>query len=520
MASDHRLESEGSATIRYNGNLAEAWRGRRTPMPLAAEVHSKYEMVAGLEVHVQLLTASKIFCGCSTRFGAEPNTHTCPVCLALPGALPVLNREAVTMAMKAALALNCAINERSIFARKNYFYPDLPKGYQISQYDEPLAESGWLDIDGGGGPKRIGITRVHLEEDAGKSLHEGFPDSAKNSYIDLNRSGVPLIEIVTEPDLRSPAEAHEFLTRLRTLMLYLEVSDCNMEEGSLRVDANASVRRCGSAELGTKTEVKNLNSFRFLERALAFESERQIEVLEEGGEVAQETRLWDSREQRTYGMRSKESAHDYRYFPEPDLPPLVVSDAWKEEVRRALPELPAARKARFIRDYEIPASDATQLTASKDLAELYENVLRSPGGPNPKLAANWVLGDLQYLLNESKTGIKDSPVTPEALAGLLAMVAQGRISGSLAKGVLEEMFRTRKTAEAVIAEKGLEQISDPDRIASAARDVISANPKQAEQYRGGKTATLGWFVGQVMKATRGQANPQLVQEILKKELAR
>ncbi|MGH9449324.1 MAG: Asp-tRNA(Asn)/Glu-tRNA(Gln) amidotransferase subunit GatB [Terriglobia bacterium] len=486
-------------------------------MPVAAEVQAKYEMVVGLEVHVQLLTRSKIFCGCSTEFGGAPNTHTCPVCLALPGALPVLNRDAVTMALKAAMALNCTINPRSVFARKNYFYPDLPKGYQISQYDEPLAEFGWLEIELDGPPKRIGITRVHMEEDAGKSLHEGFPDSDRNSYIDLNRSGVPLIEIVTEPDMRSPEEAHAFVSALRTLMLYLEVSDCNMEEGSLRCDANASVRRTGADALGTKTEVKNLNSFRFLERALGYEAARQIALIECGGEVTQETRLWDSREQRTHGMRSKESAHDYRYFPEPDLLPLVVSEAWKEEARQAMPELPAARKQRFKRDYALAGQDAAQLTSSKALASYYEDVVKA--GADPKLAANWVLGELQSLLNETRKEISASPAPAEALAELVRLIRDGEISGKMGKDILAEMFATSRSASAVMAEKGLEQINDRDQIAAAAREIISSNPKQAAQYRSGKTATLGWFVGQVMKATHGQANPQLVQDVLKKELS-
>lgn len=483
-------------------------------MPTAAL--EKYEMVIGLEVHVQLLTQSKIFCGCSTAFGAPANSHTCPVCLALPGALPVLNREAVTMAMKAAMALNCAINPRSRFARKNYFYPDLPKGYQISQYDEPLAEHGSLEIEVNGTRKSIGITRVHMEEDAGKSLHEGFPDSDRNSYIDLNRSGVPLIEIVTEPDMRSPEEAHEFVTRLRTLMLYLEVSDCNMEEGSLRVDANASVRPAGTSALGVKTEVKNLNSFRFLERALAFERDRQIGAIESGGKVTQETRLWDSRAQRTFGMRSKESAHDYRYFPEPDLLPLVISEDWKAEARESLPELPAARQERFESVFALSAQEASQLTASKQLANYYESVLGA--GADPKLASNWLLSELMYLLNEAKKDITASPVAPKDFAGLVGLVASGKISGKMGKDILAEMFTTGKDAQAVMSEKGLEQINDPTQIAAAARQIIAANPKQVEQYRGGKAATLGWFVGQVMKATRGQANPQLVQDILKKEL--
>lgn len=485
-------------------------------MSTTAEVRTEYEIVVGLEVHVQLLTRSKIFCGCSTRFGDPANTHTCPVCLGLPGALPVLNREAVSMALKAALALNCTVNPRSRFARKNYFYPDLPKGYQISQYDEPLAEDGWVEIELNGARKRIGITRVHMEEDAGKSLHEGFPDSGRASYIDLNRSGVPLIEIVTEPDLRSPEEAYEFLQRLKTLMLYLEVSDCNMEEGSLRCDANVSVRRAGASRFGTKTEVKNLNSFRFLQRALAYEAERQMKTLESGGEVTQETRLWDSREQRTHGMRSKEFAHDYRYFPEPDLLPLAVNEAWKEDVRRSMPELPHARKARFMLDYSLAAYDAGQLTNSKALASYYEEAVKH--GAEPKLAANWVLSELMYLLNGAKKDIVESPVSSKNFAGLLALIREEKISGKMGKDILAEMFATSRRAEDVMKEKSLEQIDDPEKIAAAARDVLAASPKQVEQYRSGKTATLGWFVGQVMKATRGQANPQRVQEILKKEL--
>ncbi|MFB3920335.1 MAG: Asp-tRNA(Asn)/Glu-tRNA(Gln) amidotransferase subunit GatB [Terriglobia bacterium] len=482
----------------------------------AAEVRTKYEPVIGLEVHVQLLTASKIFCACSTRFGDPPNSNTCPVCLGLPGALPVLNREAVTMAMKAAMALNCAINPRSRFARKNYFYPDLPKGYQISQFDEPLSENGWIDIELNGTRRRIGITRVHLEEDAGKSLHEGFPDSETKSYIDLNRTGVPLIEIVSEPDLRSPEEAYDYLTRLKTLMLYLEVSDCNMEEGSLRVDANVSVRRAGASEFGTKTEVKNLNSFRFLQKALAYEVDRQIEILESGGAIAQETRLYDSQAGRTYGMRSKEYAHDYRYFPEPDLLPLIITDEWKEEVRRSLPELPEARKGRFVRDYALPDHDASQLTSSKLLANYFEEVAKVSG--EPKLAANWVLSELLYLLKETNKEVEQSPVSARHLAGLISLVSNGTVSGKMGKDILAEMFATGKDAREVMASKGLEQINDAEKIAAVVREIMASNPKQVEQYRKGKTATLGWFVGQVMKATRGQANPQLVQDVLKREL--
>jgi aspartyl-tRNA(Asn)/glutamyl-tRNA(Gln) amidotransferase subunit B len=485
-------------------------------MSVAAEVRTKYEAVIGLEVHVQLLTKSKIFCSCSTHFGDPPNSNTCPVCLGLPGALPVLNREAVTMAMKAAMALNCTINPRSRFARKNYFYPDLPKGYQISQYDEPLSEDGWIELEVNGTRKRIGITRVHLEEDAGKSLHEGFTDSEEKSYIDLNRTGVPLIEIVSEPDLRSPEEAYDYVTRLKTLMLYLGVSDCNMEEGSLRVDANVSVRHAGATTFGVKTEVKNLNSFRFLQKALAYEIDRQIDVIEGGGEIIQETRLYDSREGRTYGMRTKEYAHDYRYFPEPDLLPLVITEDWKEEVRRSLPELPEARKQRFIQEYGLPEHDAAQLTSSKLLANYYEEAARASS--EPKLAANWVLSELMYLLKEANKEIEQSPVSARPLAELVSLIKEGTISGKMGKDILAEMFTSGKSAREVMAAKGLEQINDAERIAAVVREIMAANPKQVEQYRGGKSATFGWLVGQVMKTTRGQANPQLVQEVLKKEL--
>ena len=480
------------------------------------DVRAKYEAVIGLEVHLQLLTQTKIFCSCATRFGDPPNTNTCPVCLGLPGALPVLNQEATRMALRAALALHCAINPRSRFARKNYFYPDLPKGYQISQYDEPLAQDGWLEIETAGRRKRIDITRVHMEEDAGKSLHEGFPDSERKSYIDLNRSGVPLVEIVTEPDLRAPEEAYDYLTRLKTIMLYLEVSNCNMEEGSLRCDANVSVRRLGATAFGTKTEVKNLNSFKFLQKALDYEIERQIEVLESGGEIHQETRLWDSREQRTYGMRSKEFAHDYRYFPEPDLLPLIITEEWKEEVRRSLPELPEARKERFVREYALSEYDAALLTASRRLADYFEAVARACG--EPKLASNWILSELAYLLGEAKKEITESPISATNLAELISLLHQGTISGKMGKEILLEMFAAGKRARQVMAEKGLEQINDPEKIAAVVREIMAANPTPVEQYRKGKAATRGWFVGQVMKATRGQANPQMLQEILKKEL--
>jgi len=483
---------------------------------VATDVRAKYEAVIGLEVHVQLLTKSKIFCSCSTHFGDPPNSNVCPVCLGLPGALPVLNREAVTMAMRAAMALDCAINPRSRFARKNYFYPDLPKGYQISQYDEPLSQDGWIEIEVNGARKRVGITRVHLEEDAGKSLHEGFADSEINSYIDLNRSGVPLVEIVSEPDLRTPDEAYDYLTRLKTLMLYLEVSNCNMEEGSLRCDANVSVRLAGASSFGTKTEVKNLNSFRFLQKALQYEIERQIEIVESGGTIPQETRLWDSREQRTYGMRSKEFAHDYRYFPEPDLLPVVITEEWKEEVRRSLPELPQRREGRLLSQYGLPKQDAALVAASRTMADYFEEVANLSG--EPKLAANWILNDLIFLLQENKKEFVEYPVPAKNLAELIGLISKGTISGKIAKDLLAEMVRTEKSAREVMAAKGLEQINDPEEIARIVREIMAANPKQVEQYRRGKTATFGWFVGQVMKATRGQANPQAVQEVLKKEL--
>jgi len=485
-------------------------------MAVSAEVRAQYESVIGLEVHVQLFTQTKIFCSCSTHFGDPPNSNVCPVCLGMPGALPVLNRQAVTMAMKAALALNCTINPRSRFARKNYFYPDLPKGYQISQYDEPLAEYGWIDIEVDKAKKRIGITRVHMEEDAGKSLHEGFPDSDRNSYIDLNRSGVPLIEIVSEPDLRTPEEAYEYLTRLKTILLYLDVSNCNMEEGSLRCDANVSVRLAGATALGTKTEVKNLNSFRFLQKALAYEIERQIDVVAGGGTIHQETRLWDSREQRTIGMRSKEFAHDYRYFPEPDLLPLVITEDWKAEARQALPELPQSREERFVSGHSLPRQDAVLLTASRATADYFEGVVGA--GAEPKLAANWLLNEYPFLLVEAKVEFDDHPVTPGDLAGLLRLIGAGTISGTMAKDVLRDMIVTHRGPDAIVGEKGLRQINDTDQIGVLAREAMAANPKQVEQYRKGKTATLGWFVGQVMKATRGQANPQMVQDVLKKEL--
>ncbi len=475
-----------------------------------------YEAVIGLEVHAQLLTKSKIFCACSTQFGAPSNTNTCPVCLGLPGALPVLNREAVVMAVKAALAFECKINPVSIFARKNYFYPDLPKGYQISQYDRPLAQQGQVRLPIDGCFRRIGIKRIHLEEDAGKSIHDGFADSERYSYIDLNRSGTPLIEIVSEPDISSPAEAYEYLTRMKTTLEYLEVCDGNMEEGSLRCDANVSVRPVGEIKLGTKTELKNLNSFRFLQKALEYEIARQIQALESGGRVEQETRLWNTAEQRTVSMRSKEEAHDYRYFPEPDLPPLVVDETWQTEISAQMPELPEAKKSRFVQQYGIPEYDAGVLTTSRALADYYEQTVALCH--SPKSASNWIMGDLLRDLKEFNKTIRESPVNPQEMADLIHLIEGGEISGKMAKDVFEVMFREGKSAPQVIEEKGLKQITDSSEIENVIREVIASNQKTYEQYRQGKKATFGFLVGQVMKATRGQANPKLVNELLRKHL--
>ncbi len=482
------------------------------------ELLAKYEPVIGLEVHVQLKTRSKIFCACSTRFGDPPNSNVCPVCLGLPGALPVLNRTAVEMAMKAALALNCRINAFSRYARKNYFYPDLPKGYQISQYEQPLAEHGHIVIRANSEAKRIGITRVHLEDDAGKSIHDGFPDSDRRSYVDLNRSGVPLIEIVSEPDLRSSAEAYDYLTRMKEILQYIEVSDCNMEEGSLRCDANVSLRRRGAAEFGVKTEVKNLNSFRYLQKALDYEIGRQASILENGGTISQETRLWNLEEQKTTGMRSKEYAHDYRYFPEPDLMPMVISDEWREQVRATLPELPEARRRRFIAEYGLREYDAGVLTASRALADYYEQAARAAGPPQAGAAAHWVQGELLGALNAAGKDIGETPVSAEHLGELVRLINDGTISGKIAKDVFEKMFAKGKPPREVIAEEGLAQISDPGQLEAVIREVLGANPKQLAQYRGGKSGVFGYFVGQVMKATRGQANPALVNDLLKKHL--
>jgi aspartyl-tRNA(Asn)/glutamyl-tRNA(Gln) amidotransferase subunit B len=481
------------------------------------ETTAGYEPVIGLEVHVQLKTATKAFCACSTRFGDPPNSNTCPVCLGLPGALPVLNKRAVELGIRAALALNLKVQESSRFARKNYFYPDLPKGYQISMYELPLATAGWLEIEHDGQTKRIGITRLHLEDDAAKNLHEGFPDSAEKSYVDYNRGGTPLAEIVSEPDLRTPTEAHAYLTALKQVMLFTEVSDCNMEEGSLRCDANISVRRRGAEKFGTKAEVKNLNSFRYLQRALEYEIERQISVLESGGRVVQETRLWNVAEGRTEAMRSKEFAHDYRYFPEPDLFPLRVSAAWRDEIAASLPELPDAKRKRFVRDFGITPYDAEVLSSTSALADYFEAV--AAAGAPAKPAANWIQVELLRQLKEAGKEITESPVPPRELASLIAKVESGEINAATGKKVFARMFETGKPAGEIIAAEGFSQVSDTGEIERWCREVIEKNPDNVAKYRAGNEGVFKFFVGQVMRASRGQANPQTVNDTLKRLLA-
>src|ERR1019366_7217627 len=484
---------------------------------ISPEVVAGYEPVIGLEVHVQLKTATKAFCACSTRFGDAPNSNTCPVCLGLPGALPVLNKRPLELGNRAALAIHMNVQATSRFARKNYFYPDLPKGYQISMYELPLATGGWLEIEHDGQTKRIGITRLHLEDDAAKNLHEGFPDSDEKSYVDYNRGGTPLAEIVSEPDMRTPTEAHAYLTVLKQVMLFTEVSDCNMEEGSLRCDANISVRKRGAEKFGTKAEVKNLNSFRYLQRALEYEIERQISMLESGGKIAQETRLWNVAEGRTETMRSKEFAHDYRYFPEPDLLPLRVSAAWRYEIAGAMPELPDARRKRFVRDFGITPYDAEVLTTTRALADYFEGV--AAAGAPAKPAANWIQVELLRQLKDAGKEITESPVPPAELAALIAKVESGEINAASGKKVFARMFETGKPAAEIIAAEGFSQVSDTGEIERWCREVIEKNPDNAAKYRAGNQGIFQFFVGQVMRASRGQANPQSVNDTLKRLLS-
>ncbi|HEU4931907.1 MAG TPA: Asp-tRNA(Asn)/Glu-tRNA(Gln) amidotransferase subunit GatB [Pyrinomonadaceae bacterium] len=485
-----------------------------------------WETIIGLEIHAQLSTESKIFCGCATRFGDEPNANTCPTCLGLPGALPVLNRRVVELGARAALALGLQVNQQSIFARKNYFYPDLPKGYQISQYDQPFSANGELEImtaerDEAGHPlewrpKKIRITRLHLEEDAGKNVHEGLPDVDRYSYIDLNRAGVPLAEIVTEPDFRSSWEAYDYVNHVRRSLQWVGASEADMEKGNLRCEANVSVRRVGEEKFGTKVELKNLNSVRFMQRAIEFEVARHIKVLESGGKLSQETRLWDDRAMETRVMRSKEEAHDYRYFPEPDLQPLIVSEQFIEDVRRAMPELPENRRNRFGEQYGLSYADASQLVSDRDLADYYEAAAEASG--NPRATANWIRTELLRELEAGGLSAGDSPVPPKELGTLVRLIDDAKISGKQGKDVLVEMFKTGKPALTIIEEKGMVQVSDTGEIDALIDDVIAANPDQVANYRSGKEALIGFFVGQVIKASKGKANPKVVNERLRAKL--
>jgi aspartyl-tRNA(Asn)/glutamyl-tRNA(Gln) amidotransferase subunit B len=492
-----------------------------TATALSPEILAKYQPVIGLEVHVQLLTQTKAFCGCVNQYGGEPNTHVCPTCLGLPGALPVLNRQAVEYAVLAAKAINCEIRETSIFSRKNYFYPDSPKAYQISQFDKPVAENGWLDVPafdarGAAITKRIGITRLHMEEDAGKSLHDGFADSINRTYIDLNRCGTPLVEIVSEPDLRTPDEVFEYLTKLKEILLYTGVSDCNMEEGSLRCDANVSVMLKGAKEFGTKAEVKNVNSFRFIRSAVQYEIERQIGVIEDGGRVVQESRLWNSGEGRTYSMRSKEQAHDYRYFPEPDLPPLVVGATWQAEILARMPELPEARRARMIAQYEISDQDAATLTATQSFADTFEVAAKK--AKSPRRVAALLTTELTMRLRLKDLELADSPVTMDGLVMAADLAESGELSSKMLKQLLDTAFENSEDFPAVYEREKPQQISDAGAIEKMIDEIIAANPKQVDQYRGGKKTVSAFFVGQVMRLSKGQANPALLNELVTKKL--
>ena len=477
----------------------------------------EYEAVIGLEVHAQLLTESKIFCGCSTRFGEEPNQNTCPVCMGLPGVLPLLNKRVVEFAILTGLATHCEIARYSRWARKNYFYPDLPKGYQISQYELLLCQNGYIEIETNGARKKIRLTRIHMEEDAGKNIHDV---RGHYSLVDLNRAGVPLLEIVSEPDIQSAEEASRYLKSLRSILQYLEVCDGNMEEGSFRCDANVSIRPKGSTALGVKTEVKNMNSFKAVEKALEYEIQRQISVLAEGGRLTQETRLWDADKEVTRSMRTKEFAHDYRYFPDPDLLPLVIEDEWIEEIKARLPELPEARKERFISQYGLPSYDAELLTTRRDVADYFESAVKTH--PNPKAISNWIMGDLFRVIRERKLDeklrIAEWPIPPEHLAQMVGMIDEGKISGKIAKSLFEEMLGRREAPEKIVREKALEQVSDLESIEKAVDRVLDAHSQQVSEYRAGKEKVFGFLVGQIMKATRGKANPQMVNEILRKKL--
>ncbi|MBF0635161.1 MAG: Asp-tRNA(Asn)/Glu-tRNA(Gln) amidotransferase subunit GatB [Nitrospinae bacterium] len=478
----------------------------------------EYETVIGLEVHVQLSTKSKLFCSCSTKFGAEPNGNTCPVCLGMPGVLPTLNGEVVRRAIMVGLATGCKIAPYSTFARKNYFYPDLPKGYQISQFDQPICEHGEIEINLNGAPKRIGITRIHMEEDSGKLIHGenlGNPDSG---YVDLNRASVPLLEIVSEPDLRSAEETKKYVEKLKTILEYLDVSDCNMEEGSLRCDANVSIRPMGEKKLGTRSELKNMNSFRFLTRAIEYEVERQKEILESGGRVIQETRLYDPDRNVTQSMRGKEEAHDYRYFPEPDLTPIEPSNEMIEKIRAELPELPDAKKDRFVAQYGLPLYDAEVLTASRGVADYFESAAKNV--KTPKLVSNWVMGDILRVINDNGLAAADCPIKPENLAEMIRLIEDNVISGKIAKTVFEEMEKTGKSPKAIVEEKGLVQITDTSAIEAEIDKVISANPSQLADYKAGKTKLLGFFVGQVMRAMKGKANPEMLNKLLEERLGK
>lgn len=479
--------------------------------------HGDFEGVIGLEVHAHLLTKSKIFCGSSAEFGAEANSHTCPTCMGLPGALPVLNRKVVEFAMRAGLATNCTINKRSIFARKNYFYPDLPKGYQISQYEEPICTDGYLDIErNGGGTKRIRIKRIHMEEDAGKLVHETTIEASSYSLVDFNRSSVALLEIVSEPDLESPEEAVRYLKMLRDVLVYLEICDGNMEEGSFRCDANVSVRKKGDEKLGTRAELKNLNSFRYIERALEYEIVRQIEVIEEGGAVVQETRLFNPSEEVTYSMRGKEEAHDYRYFPDPDLVPLIIEDEWRERVRSELPELPTGKMERFMSQYGLPRYDVEILTGDRALADYFEETAKL--FPEPKTVSNWIMSELLRELKKENLSAKESRLTPVLLAELLLLIQDGTISGKIGKEIFTELYDKGISAKDLIAEKGLIQISDESALAETIDRIIQRFPKEVAEYKSGKDKLIGFFVGQAMKETKGTGNPKLLNELLLERL--